>query len=64
VRVEFFGGPALGPRQGRHDNCGSVGPQFHLWAFPPGERIPVGFPGPDDEDADAKPESGFRQRPL
>src|ERR1035437_2248897 len=25
VRVEFFGGPALGPRQGRHDNCGSAG---------------------------------------
>jgi hypothetical protein len=25
VCFEFFGSPALGPRQSRHDNCGSAG---------------------------------------
>lgn len=36
--------------------------QFHLWAFPPGVRIPVGFAGPDTSGVD-RPDSGFRQRP-
>ena len=54
----------LYPSEGRlADNAN----QYHLWAFPPGERIPIGFEDGmvliDDEDVEAWNQGRGRQEP-